>query len=68
MLPVGSIVSDAATGFGLMAVMIAVCGFVGQAPAALKRKNDLAVRAATVIGGLAGLCLSVAIILADRIQ
>ena len=43
MLPVGSIVSDAATGFGLMAVMIAVCGFVGQAPAALKRKNDLAV-------------------------
>jgi hypothetical protein len=60
-------VSDAATGFGLMAVMIAVCGFVGQAPAALKRKDDATVRAVTVIGGLSGLCLALAVILADRI-
>jgi hypothetical protein len=57
-LPVGSITSDVATGVGLVAVMIAVGGFIGQVPAALKREDDRTVRAVTVIGGLAGLVLS----------
>jgi hypothetical protein len=64
-LPVGSITSDAATGFGLVAVMIAVCGFIGQAPAALKREDDRTVRAVTVIGGLCGLGLAAAVVAAD---
>jgi len=63
--PVGSITSDVATGVGLVAVMIAVGGFIGQVPAALKREDDRTVRAVTVIGGLAGLVLSSLVALAD---
>jgi hypothetical protein len=64
-LPVGSITSEVATGFGLAAVMIAVCGFIGQVPAALKREDDRAVRAVTVIGGLVGLALAFLVAVAD---
>jgi hypothetical protein len=64
-LPVGSITSDVATGVGLVAVMIAVGGFIGQVPAALKREDDQTVRAVTVIGGLAGLVLSSLVALVD---
>jgi hypothetical protein len=64
-LPVGSITSDVATLVGLVAVMIAVCGFIGQAPAALKREDDRTVRAVTVIGGLAGLALAFLIAFVD---
>jgi hypothetical protein len=64
-LPAGSLVSDAATGFGLAAVMIAVCGFVGQVPAALKREDDQSIRVVTVIGGLVGLALALLVILTD---
>jgi hypothetical protein len=64
-LPVGSITNDVATGFGLAAVIIAVCGFIGQVPAALRREDDRTVRAVTVIGGLAGLVLASLVILVD---
>jgi len=64
-LPVGSLTSDVATGFGLAAVMIAVCGFIGQVPAALKREDEQTVRAVTVIGGLCGLGLAAAFVGAD---
>jgi hypothetical protein len=66
-LPVGSITSVVATSFGLAAVMIAVCGFIGQVPAALRREEDQNVRAVTVIGGLAGLSLALLTILGDLI-
>jgi uncharacterized membrane protein len=62
---VGSIISVAATGFGLAAVMIAVCGFIGQVPAALKREDDQTVRAVTVVGGLVGLGLALLVTLVD---
>jgi hypothetical protein len=64
-LPAGSIISDVATGFGLAAVMIAVCGFIGQVPAALKREDDQTVRVVTVVGGLAGLGLALLITVVD---
>jgi hypothetical protein len=65
-LPVGSIASDAAFGAGFMAATIAVCGFLGQAPAALMRKDDRTVRALSVIGGLVGFVGAAAIIFGDR--
>ncbi len=64
MLPVGSIVSDATSGAGFMAASIAVFGFLWQAPAALARKDDQAVRVATVLGGLVGLGFAMAVLLA----
>lgn len=64
MLPIGSIVSDVTSGAGLMAASIAVFGFLWQAPAALARKDDQAVRVATVAGGLFGLAIAMAILLA----
>jgi hypothetical protein len=62
MLPVGSLVSDFASGAGLVAACIAVCGFLMQIPPALARADDKSVRAATVVGGLAGLLIAVALI------
>lgn len=64
MLPVGSIISDAASGVGFMAATIALCGFLGQAWPALKRQEDEEVRAATVVGGLFGLFAAVVVIIA----
>jgi len=65
-LPLGSISSDAAFGVGFMAATIAVCGFLGQAPAALMRKDDQTVRALTVIGGLVGLVVAAGTLLGDH--
>lgn len=62
MLPVGSILSEAATVVGFTAAMIAVGGFLGQVGPALTRKDDREVRAATVVGGLVGLVTAVAVI------
>jgi len=54
-LPVGTFISNAAATSGFLAATIAIGGFLGQVWPALRRKNDPAVRAATVIGGLIGL-------------
>jgi hypothetical protein len=54
-LPVGSIISDFASGAGLIAACIAVGGFLMQAPPALAKADDKAVRAAAVVGGLGAL-------------
>ncbi|MGN6203082.1 MAG: hypothetical protein ACTHNY_11850 [Solirubrobacterales bacterium] len=62
MLPVGSLINDAASGAGLVAACIAVCGFLLQAPSALAKADDKSVRAATVVGGLAGLVLGIGLI------
>ncbi len=50
-----NIIEQAATAFGLMAALIAVCGFVGHARPVLKGEDEAKVRHATVIGGLGGL-------------
>lgn len=65
MLPVGSLASNAASAFGLMAAAIAVFGFLIQAPAALARKDEQTLRATTVVGGLVGLLFASGIILMD---
>jgi hypothetical protein len=54
-LPVETFVSDAASGAGYLAATIAIGGFLGQVWPALRRKDERAVRAAAVIGGLFGL-------------
>jgi hypothetical protein len=64
-LPVGSLISDAAAGSGFIAASIAICGFLGQIKPALARKGDQEVRAATGTGGLIGLAFALAIITAD---
>ena len=65
MLPVGSLSSNAASAFGLTAASIAVFGFLIQAPAALARKDELTLRATTVVGGLVGLLVALGIIILD---
>jgi len=49
------LIDDFAAGAGFIAATIAVCGFIGQAVPALRRRDDETVRAATVLGGLVGL-------------
>jgi len=61
-LPVGSLIGDFASGTGLVAACIAVCGFLMQIPPALARADEKSVRAATVVGGLIGLLVSAALI------
>jgi hypothetical protein len=65
MLPVGSLASNAAGVFGLMAAAIAVFGFLGQVPAALARKDGKSLRVMTVAGGLLGFFVADAIILME---
>jgi uncharacterized membrane protein YedE/YeeE len=61
-LPVGSLVGDVASSVGFMAASIAVGGFLLQALPALNGRKDQDVRAAAVIGGLAGFFIAAAII------
>lgn len=65
MLPVGSLISSATAVLGLMAAAIAVFGFIWQAPFALARRGDQAVRAATVVGGLVGFGAATAAVIVD---
>lgn len=64
MPPIGSIIGDVTSGAGLVAAFIAVFGFLWQAPAALARKDGQTIRVATVAGGLFGLAIAMAILLA----
>jgi hypothetical protein len=63
-LPVGTVLNDFASGAGFIAACIAVGGFLLQVPPALAKADDKAVRAATVVGGLAGLVLALLVIAA----
>jgi hypothetical protein len=67
-LPIGSIISDAASGVGFIAATIAVCGFLGQVGPALKRQEDEEVRAATVVGGLVGLFAAAAAVIIEMMR
>jgi uncharacterized membrane protein len=61
-VPAGTLINDFASGVGLIAACIAVCGFLSQVPPALAKEDDKAVRAATVVGGVGGLVLAVILI------
>jgi hypothetical protein len=69
MVVVGSIASQFAEGFGLSAAAIAVCGFLAHAGPALAGADEKKLRNATVVGGLAGLCFAVfVIVLSARVE
>ncbi len=59
MLPLGSIINDAATLTGFMAGAIAVGGFLGHARPVLQRKGEMDIKIGTVVGGLIGLVVAV---------
>jgi Na+/glutamate symporter len=67
MLLVGSIVTNVASWVGLMAGSIAVGGFGTHAPFALQDRSDRVLRVATVVGGLCGLGISIAVVAAIRL-
>jgi hypothetical protein len=56
---IASIITDATTEIGLMAGSIAVGGFLAHAPAALQGRDEMALRIATVRGGLGGIGVAV---------
>jgi hypothetical protein len=58
----GTLVSNVTTGAGLMAAGIAVCGFLAHARPALAGKPESELRRATVIGGLGGFVVALALI------
>ncbi len=62
MIATGTIVDGAATYFGLAAAAIAVCGFGAHIKPALSRAGERRVREATLTGGIAGLALSVLVV------
>jgi hypothetical protein len=63
----GSLVSSAATGAGLMAAAIAVCGFLAHAWPAMTGKSDAELRMATVVGGLSGFAISIFVIALSKV-
>ncbi len=66
-MALGTLAGNAATGAGLMAAAIAVFGFLAHAKPAMTGKDDIAIRQATVIGGLAGFFFASGLILASAI-
>jgi hypothetical protein len=58
----GPIAGEFAIGVGLLAGMIAVCGFIAHARPTLSRASAREIRAATVIGGLAGLGIGLLVV------
>jgi hypothetical protein len=63
MLAFASLLNDAATGAGFMAAAIAVSGFLTHAWPAMAGRDDVALRRATVIGGLVGFGIALGVIL-----
>jgi hypothetical protein len=63
MLVADSILSTAATGFGLAAATIAVFGFAAHIKPALSGAEERRIREATVIGGIGGLVVSLSVII-----
>ena len=57
-----TLMSDSATGAGLMAAAIAVCGFVAHARPALSVADEKRLRRATTAGGVFGIGVAVFVI------
>jgi hypothetical protein len=57
-----TLMSDSATGFGLTAAAIAVCGFVAHARPAFSGADEERLRRATTAGGVFGLGVAVLVI------
>jgi hypothetical protein len=64
----GSIASQFATAFGMMAAAIAVCGFMAHAGPALSGASEKRLRVATVVGGLAGFFFAVFVIVLSAVM
>jgi hypothetical protein len=62
---VATLMSDSATGAGLIAASIAVGGFLLQLWPALAKREEQTVRAAAAVGGVAGLFFGASIIAAE---
>ena len=56
-MPLGSLIVDATTEVGLLAGLIAVCGFLNHAAPALRGADEEMLREATVRGGLGGIVI-----------
>lgn len=67
MVPVGSIVGDGAAGVGVVAGMVAICGFLTHAGPVLQRRDEAEIRIATVVGGIAGFAMGCLIVVAQII-
>lgn len=59
---VATLMSDSATGCGLIVGAIAVCGFIAHARLALAGADEQRLRRATTMGGLAGIGLATFVI------
>jgi len=57
-----TLMTDSATGCGLVAGAIAVCGFIAHSRLALAGANEQRLKRATTVGGLAGIGLAAFII------
>jgi hypothetical protein len=67
MVLLGPIVGEFATGAGLLAGMIAVCGFIAHAGPTLSGASEEEIRQATVTGGMAGLGIGVFVVVLSAI-
>jgi hypothetical protein len=58
----GPVVGEFAMVVGLLAGTIAVGGFIAHVPQALSDASESEIRKATVLGGSAGLCLALVVV------
>jgi hypothetical protein len=65
---VATLMSDSATGCGLIAAAIAVCGFIAHSRLALAGADERRLRRATTIGGLVGFGLAAFIIVLSALR
>jgi hypothetical protein len=63
----GSILGDAGTFFGTTAAAIAVCGFAAHLKPALSGEGDEKLREATLAGGIAGMLISLGIVVLSAV-
>jgi len=63
-----TLMSDSATGSGLIAAAIAVCGFIGHSKLALAGADERRLRRATTFGGLVGFGLASLIIVLSALS
>lgn len=62
-----TLMSNAATGAGLMAAAIAVGGFVAHVRPALADADEKKIREATVVGGVGGIAVAIFVVVLSAI-